>query len=35
MPVLGQTKVIVESLSAFYDRLVEDLKIPLDSRRSP
>ncbi len=25
MPVLGQTKVIVESLHAFYDRLVEEL----------
>jgi ATP adenylyltransferase len=32
MPVLGQTKVIVESLFAFYDRLIEDLKIPLESR---
>ena len=25
MPVLGGTKVIVESLDAFYDRLVEEL----------
>lgn len=25
MPILGQTKVIVESLSEFYDRLVEEL----------
>ncbi len=30
MPVLGQTKVIVESLLAFYDRLTEDLKIPFE-----
>ncbi len=27
MPVLGQTKVIVESLSTFYDRLVEEFRI--------
>ncbi len=27
MPVLGQTKVIVESLDAFYDRLVEELAL--------
>lgn len=26
MPVLGQTKVIVESLMSFYDRLVEELQ---------
>jgi len=32
MPVLGQTKVIVESLNAFYDRMVEEVKIPLESR---
>jgi ATP adenylyltransferase len=25
MPILGQTKVIVESLSEFYDRLIEEL----------
>jgi ATP adenylyltransferase len=28
MPVLGQTKVIVESLLEFYDRLVAELAIP-------
>jgi hypothetical protein len=27
MPVLGQTKVIVESLFEFYDRLVEELAL--------
>lgn len=26
MPILGQTKVIIESLSEFYDRLVEELR---------
>jgi ATP adenylyltransferase len=26
MPVLGQTKVLVESLHAFYDRLVEEIR---------
>jgi ATP adenylyltransferase len=26
MPVLGQTKVIVESLLAFYDRLIEEIR---------
>jgi ATP adenylyltransferase len=31
MPILGQTKVIIESLSAFYDRFIEELKIPLES----
>ncbi len=25
MPILGQTKVIVESLNAFYDRIIEEL----------
>ncbi|MFO0890312.1 MAG: HIT domain-containing protein [Isosphaeraceae bacterium] len=32
MPVLADTKVIIESLSSFYDRLSEDLKIPLERR---
>lgn len=27
MPVLGQTKVIVESLTTFYDRLVDEFRI--------
>jgi ATP adenylyltransferase len=27
MPVLGQAKVIVESLSEFYDRLIEELRV--------
>ena len=27
MPVLGQTKVIVESLTEFYDRLLEEIRI--------
>ena len=27
MPVLGQTKVIVESLNTFYDRLVEEFRV--------
>jgi ATP adenylyltransferase len=31
MPVLGQTKVIVESLSEFYDRLVEEIRAQDDS----
>ncbi len=26
MPVLGQTKVLVESLHEFYDRLVEEIR---------
>lgn len=26
MPVLGQTKVLVESLNEFYDRLVEEIR---------
>ena len=28
MPVLAQTKVLVESLSDFYDRLVQELGFP-------
>ncbi len=31
MPVLGQTKVLVESLHAFYDRLVEEIRVEEDS----
>src|SRR6516162_11720860 len=31
MPVLGQTKVIVESLDAFYDRFVASLTVAEDS----
>jgi ATP adenylyltransferase len=33
MPVLGQTKVIVESLLEFYDRLVVELAIEPDGHR--
>jgi ATP adenylyltransferase len=31
MPVLGETKVLVESLHAFYDRLVEEIRDEDDS----
>ena len=31
MPVLGQTKVLVESLHEFYDRLVEEIRAEDDS----
>jgi ATP adenylyltransferase len=31
MPVLGQTKVLVESLREFYDRLVEEIRVEDDS----
>jgi len=31
MPVLGQTKVLVESLHEFYDRLVEEIRVEDDS----
>jgi len=31
MPVLGQTKVIVESLFDFYDRLIDEIRCPHDS----
>ncbi len=31
MPVVGQTKVLVESLHAFYDRLVEEICAEDDS----
>jgi ATP adenylyltransferase len=31
MPILGQTKVIVESLDAFYDRFVASLAVAEDS----
>ncbi|MGZ3392862.1 MAG: hypothetical protein ACXWPK_01815 [Isosphaeraceae bacterium] len=30
MPVLGQTKVLVESLHEFYDRLVEEIRVEDD-----
>jgi ATP adenylyltransferase len=30
MPVLGHTKVLVESLHAFYDRLVEEIRVEND-----
>jgi hypothetical protein len=31
MPVLGETKVLVESLHEFYDRLVEEIRVEDDS----
>lgn len=34
MPVLGEAKVIVESLNSFYDRLLEELRLDADSSSS-
>ncbi len=31
MPILGETKVIVESLDSFYDRLIEELRLDVEA----